>query len=113
MLTDIKIISKYQPSLNQCLISKKYYSQALPELSHLSLPPGFNVNNYPTILNKETITSSTLSEKLFKQLISNIDPNASIKITKNKFENSEKSKETKKKSKKNSVKSNKKSKKKR
>jgi hypothetical protein len=82
MSTDLKIISTFQPSLNQCLISKKYFSEALPEYSHLSLPPGFNVSNYDTPVFQDTKMSSTLSEQLFTKLINNLDPDADIEIKK-------------------------------
>ena len=83
MSTDLKIISTFQPSLNQCLISKKFFSKALPEYAHLSLPPGFAVSDYDRPIFQDSRISSTLSEHLFKHLIDKIDPNADIEIKKN------------------------------
>ena len=105
MSTDLKIISTFQPSLNQCLISKKFFSKALPEYAHLSLPPAFAVSDYERPIFQDSKISSTLSEQLFKHLVDKIDPNAEIEIKK--YGNNKN--KTKKKTKKNN---NKKSKKK-
>ena len=80
MPTDLQIISTFQPSLNQCLISNKYFSEAIPEYSHLSLPPGFNISKYDRPILQHSEMSSTLSEQLFTKLIDRLDPEATIHI---------------------------------
>ena len=103
MYKELPYLSIIQPSLNQCLISKKYYSEAIPELSHLSLPPGFQITNYSERMYYEPEISSSLSEQIFTKLINNIDPSAKIEIikskntTKKKKSNKNKKKKTKKK----------------
>lgn len=76
----LPILSIHQPSLNQCLISKKYYSEAVPEIAHLSIPPGFLTQEYNNEIYYQPEISSSLSSDLINKLVNNVSPNAKIEI---------------------------------
>lgn len=79
-MNNLQSLSIYQPSLNQCLISKKYYSEAVPELGHLSLPPGFILKDYKNEIYYDFPISSTISDGIITKLVNKVDPNSNIEI---------------------------------
>lgn len=79
-MKNLPILSIYQPSLNQCLISHKYYSEAIPEFGHLSIPPGFILNDFKNNIYYDTPISSTLSDVIVTKLVNNINPDSKIEI---------------------------------
>ena len=104
-MNNLPNLSIYQPSLNQCLISKKYYSEAVPELGHLSIPPGFILKDYKDDIYYDFPISSAISDGLITKLVNKVNPNSNIEIIElNTINDSEE--KTEKKSKKSRKKSN-------
>ena len=109
-MNNLPTLSIYQPSLNQCLISNKYYSEAVPEFGHLSIPPGFILKDFKHEIYHDSPLSSTIRDVLIKRLVNKVNPESNTEIIEINSENitpdKKKTEKTKKKSKKSRKKNN-------